>query len=133
MKDENYITILGWMINQLELSGNELVIYALIYGFSQDGKSKFKGAIKYLSDSLGVSKQSAIELLKKLTKRRLIKKYETGRGRSKKCDYSVDLEIIKKFNGQESLPMIGQESLHHININNIPAGSNEPPDKKSLS
>jgi len=43
MKNENYITVLGWMVNELQLSGNEMVLYALIYGFSHDGKSKFNG------------------------------------------------------------------------------------------
>jgi len=155
MKDENYITIQGWMVNKLKLSGNKLILYALIYGFSQDGKSKFKGSSKYLADSLGTSKQSVLELLKKLVENKLIRKHETGRGRNKKCDYGVNLERIKKFigqkslpidkelvkkldqSGQESLPMIGQESLPHNNNihndldNNIRGGSNEPPISES--
>ena len=35
IKNENYVLIQGWMINELKLKGNELLIYALIYGFSQ--------------------------------------------------------------------------------------------------
>ena len=37
MKDENYIVLQGWMINKLNLKGNELTVYALIYGYSQNG------------------------------------------------------------------------------------------------
>ena len=32
---ENYITVQGWMVTDLNLKGNELLIYACIYGFSQ--------------------------------------------------------------------------------------------------
>ena len=34
IKDENFIQISAWMVNQLNLKGNELLIYGLIYGFS---------------------------------------------------------------------------------------------------
>ena len=42
IKDENYYTIFGWMINRLHLEGNNLKIYALIYSFTQDGKTEYK-------------------------------------------------------------------------------------------
>lgn len=35
IKDENHIVIEGWMVTKLKLVGNELIIFALIYGFSQ--------------------------------------------------------------------------------------------------
>ena len=34
---DNYVAIQGWMITDLNLKGNDLLIYAVIYGFSQDG------------------------------------------------------------------------------------------------
>ena len=67
MKNENFITIQGWMVNELKLTGNELTLYALIYGFSQDGESKFKGSAQYMADSLGISRRATLELLKKLS------------------------------------------------------------------
>ena len=51
-----YIVIQDWMISDLQLKGNELLTYALIYGFSQDGESEFKGSLKYISEFLGVKK-----------------------------------------------------------------------------
>ena len=33
IKNENFIAIQGWMINELQLKGNDLIVYALIYGF----------------------------------------------------------------------------------------------------
>ena len=50
IKDENFITIQGWMINKLNLTGNDLLVYAIIYGFSQDSNSTFKGSQSYLAE-----------------------------------------------------------------------------------
>ena len=44
VKDENYYQITGWMINRLGLKGAKLNIFAIIYGFSQDGESEFSGS-----------------------------------------------------------------------------------------
>lgn len=41
IKNENFIAIQGFMVKELGLSGNELIAYALIYGFSQDNESEF--------------------------------------------------------------------------------------------
>lgn len=55
VKDNNFITIQGWMRTKLDLKGNELLAYAVIYGFSQDGNSKFTGSRKYLAEWCGCS------------------------------------------------------------------------------
>jgi len=62
MKDNNYIVIQGWMVNKLRLSGNELMIYAAIYGFSQDEESKYEGSGRYIADSLGMSKRQVFTI-----------------------------------------------------------------------
>ena len=33
--NDNYIVIQSWMVSELGLKGNQLIIYALVYGFSQ--------------------------------------------------------------------------------------------------
>ena len=50
IKNENFITIHAWMISRLGLSGASLIIYAVIFGFSQDGESYFRGSRQYLAD-----------------------------------------------------------------------------------
>lgn len=69
-----YIVIQDWMISDLQLKGNELLTYALIYGFSQDGESEFKGSLKYISEFLGVSKSTAQRNLENLANRGVIEK-----------------------------------------------------------
>ena len=50
VKEENYISISGWMVTRLGLKGNELLVYAIIYGFSQDDETMFTGSLQYLAD-----------------------------------------------------------------------------------
>nr|DAF69734.1 MAG TPA: helix-turn-helix domain protein [Caudoviricetes sp.] len=69
-----YIVIQDWMISDLQLKGNELLTYALIYGFSQDGESEFKGSLKYISEFLGVSKSTAQRSIEKLVDRGIVEK-----------------------------------------------------------
>lgn len=43
MQTESYVVLRPFMVEELGLKGSELVAYALIYGFSQDGESWFTG------------------------------------------------------------------------------------------
>ena len=69
-----YIVIQDWMISDLQLKGNELLTYALIYGFSQDGESEFKGSLKYISEFLSVSKRTAQRSIENLVDRGIVEK-----------------------------------------------------------
>ena len=92
VKDENFIQISAWMINHLNLKGNELLIYGLIYGFSKDGNSVFRGSINYISSWLNISERAVIDNLKSLIGKKLItKKVIKGNGNNiLGCEYSVN-------------------------------------------
>lgn len=51
----------------LGLKGSELLAYALIWGFCQDGESDFHGSSAYVAHWCGISRQQAVAVLKKLT------------------------------------------------------------------
>ena len=72
VKNESYINIQGFMVNELGLKGNELLIYAIIYGFSQDENSNFTGSLKYLMEWTNASKPTVIDTLEKLVAKSLI-------------------------------------------------------------
>ena len=74
IENNNYVTILGWMVNDLGLRGNELLCYSIIYGFCQDEESCFSGSRKYISDWLGVSLPTVDKVLKNLVEKGLIRK-----------------------------------------------------------
>lgn len=74
VKNENYINIQGWMVNELQLKGNALMVYAIIYGFSQEENSWFTGTSNYLAEWCNCSRQSISTILKKLVEQGLIEK-----------------------------------------------------------
>lgn len=76
VKDGNYIVIQSFMVTDLKLKGNELLIYAIIYGFTQDGEHQFNGGNQYLADWLNTSKQTVISNLKSLVNKGLIERKE---------------------------------------------------------
>lgn len=60
IKNENFYTVLGWMLNVLELRGNELIIFAIIYSFSQDGESEFTGSSTFLQQFANIKAQNTV-------------------------------------------------------------------------
>lgn len=72
IKNENFITIHAWMISRLGLSGASLIIYAVIFGFSQDGESYFRGSRQYLADWCNCSLSGVKKCLKQLQENGLI-------------------------------------------------------------
>jgi len=99
MKNDNYLVIQGWMRNELKLKGNELMVYALIYGFSQDEESEFNGSIGYIADWIGSTKQTVHNVLKSLCDKKLLHKKENYMNGVKFCSYSAILPVVKKIDG----------------------------------
>lgn len=78
IKDTNYYVTNGWMINQLGLTGRELQVYAIIYGFAQDEETEFNGSLTYIMEWLGTSsKHTALRTLDGLIAKGLIVKRQT--------------------------------------------------------
>ena len=71
IKNENYVIIQGFMTNELKLKGNDLIVYAIIYGFSQLKGQKFNGSLSYLADWTNSSKQGVQKNLKSLLNQKL--------------------------------------------------------------
>jgi hypothetical protein len=66
VKEQNYVVIQGWMLSKLQLKGNDLLIYAIIYGFSQNVDCKFTGvlnSLKNLLDFYEMSNNDLFEIL----------------------------------------------------------------------
>ena len=95
MKDTNYIQISGWMVKKLGLKGNDLLAYALIYGFSQDGSSCFAGSAKYVADWLNIDRRNALVVLGRLVDKGLIVKSDKIVNGVKLCDYQVVLNNVE--------------------------------------
>ena len=109
-----YIVILPWMREELDLKGNELLVFALIHGFSQESQGCFFGSLDYVCKACGCSRPTAIETLKKLRERGLIHKRELTENNVKMCQYSVlprgsqeTLLPVKNLNGGSQISLLG--------------------------
>ena len=100
VKDENHFIVKGFMINQLELKGVELMVYAIIYGFSQDGNCKFTGSRQYLADFTGSSKSTIDRVLKELTDKELITKETTNENNITFNKYYINEDTIVKMSNR---------------------------------
>ena len=75
MENKGYYTIQQWML-ELPFTLVETAIYAVIYGFSQDGNTKFQGSLAYLARMAKVSKDTARRALSKMVEGGFIVKTE---------------------------------------------------------
>lgn len=82
INSNNFVTIQGWMRTKLNLKGNELLAYAVIYGFSQTDGAKFTGSRKYLAEWCGCSMATIDRTLNSLVDKGLISRtsYVTKHG-----------------------------------------------------
>ena len=80
IRDSNYVVIQGWMLTRLGLKGNELMIYAVIYGFTQNGETEFVGSMKYLADWTNSTVESVRKCIKSLIDKGYIIKSLDGSG-----------------------------------------------------
>lgn len=87
IREDNYINIQGWMVTELNLKGNELLIFAIIHGFSQDGETRFTGSLQYLADWTSATKQGVSKNLKSLVEKGYIGKEEKFVNGVKFCEY----------------------------------------------
>lgn len=111
---DNHITIDGWMINELNLKGSELIIYALIYGFSQDGQSEFYGSRSYMAGWCNASLPTIDKALNDLILKGFILKRTEKINNITFNRYKANLEVVKKlYRGSKETLQGSKETLHN--------------------
>lgn len=123
MKDENFFTVKGWMVNRLKLKGNELMVYAIIYGFSQNGEFH-KISTRYISEAIGgVDAKTARAAIESLEKKGLIQKDQEDVAGVTVNSFRVSQDMVgEKFprGGGENFPGVGEKFPGGV-------GKNSPP------
>lgn len=118
---DSYMCIQAFMINDLHLKGVEKEVYALIYGFSQDGHSEFSGSLSYIQKWVTASKPTVIKAIDYLVTKGLIIKVSDTRN-PKSCNhYKINYEVISglkdtKPTSKEALPVKNEEENDDVNF-----------------
>ena len=86
---DNY-TVFGWMKNELGLKGNELHIFAILYGCTQNGMGVFHGGSDYFMSFLDLTEEDVDSALNQLIINKFIKRFRlTIDGVTKTC-YQIE-------------------------------------------
>lgn len=94
-KHLNYIIIEDFMISDLKLKGNDLLIFAIIFGFSKAPNQKFTSTANYLANRLGVTERTVLTSLQTLTKMNLLIKENIAKsGSFHYCNYRANFEKL---------------------------------------
>lgn len=94
MKKFDYIVIQAPMISELGLKGNSLLLFAMIHGFSKDGKNRFRASLDEMAEWLITSKGAVSSTLRALEKAGYITKHDVKDGNKEKPEYSTNYEIL---------------------------------------
>ena len=105
----SYVHIESFMVEELHLKGNELIAYAVVHGFSQDGSSVFCGSSAYIAKWCGCTKKTAITILNKLAGKGLIEKIDKFVNGVHLCDYrAVFFENEKGYRYPQNYTGVGK-------------------------
>lgn len=117
MSNNNHFTILGWMLNECELSGNELLCYAYIYGLTQD-HSVFCGTTETISEYIGISKETARKIISGLVDKNLLLKQEHLFNGKKISTLTTKTKKLAKIEEKLNAPYTGIYTDSYNNNNN---------------
>lgn len=95
-KKSQYIVVQRWMVENLKLKPAKAMALAVIYGFSQDGESWYRGGSSYIAEWLGVTQRSVKDFLTELTNLGIIEM-------RKEMDGGVERNIYRTVPGVETL------------------------------
>ena len=109
IKNNNYIVIQGWM-TKLGLSGNKLLVYAIVFGFCQDKESVFAGSVQYIANWLNTTERTAKDVLGALCSDGLLtKSTQTVKGVDFNV-YKINAEKTKDFYKEKNSTTGGQKT-----------------------
>lgn len=95
IRPDNFIVIQGWMITDLNLKGLDLLIFAIIYSFSQGDDNYFTGTIGFLQEWTNASNFGVRKSLNKLVDDGFILKFVDDSSKVRKVSYCYNYRKIR--------------------------------------
>lgn len=91
----SYTIMQGWMFKILNLSGNEVIVYAIIYNFTQKGNVWLEEyAVNYITRFTNLPENLVVEILEDLTEGGFIKKVGLTTDGEKKYGYEINHDLV---------------------------------------
>ena len=122
IQNDSFVLIQGWMVNELGLKGNDLMVYAIIHGFSHVEGTAFTGSLQYLAEWTNSTKSNVRRNLNRLIEQGLlIKEDETING-VKFCKYiavAPQIGCIQNEHGVFNRGVQNEHGVVKMNTNNI--------------
>lgn len=115
------------------LSGNDLMVYALIYGFSQKGQGCFYGGINYICETCGIARRTAMYILAELVEKGYIEKTELTHNGVKYVTYKAsanNAQVVQKLHTGSA--KIAPNNIDDIDINKRESNKRETFSKPSV-
>ena len=128
-KENTFVCIQSFMVDDLGLKGNELIVFAVIYGYTQDGDHWYYGTRSHLAEWCGASKGTVTNCLNSLLDRGYIIRREVQRPGHTEVQYQARIctplpktDSPPTKNCNTPLPKIGRVN----NIGNKDKDSDSP-------
>ena len=109
LKKDSFILIRPFMVTELNLKGNSLLLYALIHGITVN-EGAFYGSIEYMQTWCNASNRSVLDCLQELTKNGLITKKKSGNTVFYKANIISKCEESSQQSEESSL--VGVKKVH---------------------
>ena len=99
---------MGWYIviteemRDLGLNGNDLLVFACIYGYSQEGEGCYYGSLPTLAKRCGIARRTVVDILKRLTDGGFLTKRDIYRNGVKFCAYEASAKsarVVQNLHG----------------------------------
>ena len=92
----DFVLLEWWMLEDLGLKGNELLVYALIHNFSKKKDQRFFGSIEYIMKWTNASKRTVYYTINSLLEKGLIIKDEEEYHNQEFAYYRANLDLLNK-------------------------------------
>lgn len=115
MDSKKFVKIMPFMVEELGLKGNELIIYAIIYSFSSSDCGRYSGGIEYLMQWTSLSKQGVINVLQSLRDKGLIARLK----RKTRFDYTVGTELDEEEPKVKKVDLESQKTLPNNEVSKV--------------
>ena len=107
MKETDYILVQAPMVSDLHLTGSSLMLFAMIYSFTRDGKHTFHGSFNYISEWLSIDRRTVIETVDILERSGYINVIQAKEGDRPINEYTTNYdELLERAKaGEEIWPL----------------------------